>query len=889
MRRKRSMTRTYLAGMLLLTIIPIVLIGYFWASQRYQQFEHEAEKHREGFLATHKQFLQDQVAEIIAYTDHERQLSEQRSREQIRLRTERAYQQVEALYAAHQPGTAAQRQALIDDIVTLLRPLRFNEGRGWYVLISGQGRLLLNPAFEQGERVAVLEQPEFAEKSALRETLQEVKRTGGGFFEFYVRRPEDPAQMTYRLCYLKYFKPLDLVLFTGDYRNDVERQIQQHVLTVISETRFYPHRSEPFVADADGTLLALPGAPEVVGTNISGFADSASGQPVFALHALAAEKPGGEFVEFRQQMSATAPFTDRVNFVRAYQPWGWLIGSGLALDQLEARIAADREALRKQVAREIGFIVVGLMVAIVIVIGIASDLARRTASGFRQFAQFFNQARQQLHAIDKKELPYDEFVKLADDANWMVAQRSRYERALQDNDQRFKLALRYSQHYLWDLDLKSGELSVSEGFFESLGYQPGELDFSRFDTVLGLCHPEDVALLQSKSPVQKVYRSGIEFRLRDKNQHYRWLLGRGSRMQSDDDPQGRYRMLGIVTEISERKRIEQELITARVEAEEASEAKIQFLSTMSHELKTPLNGIMGYAQLLKRETSLSARQQEYLSVIIDCGDHLLEMIGDLLKLARQGEPEEPVSRDIVNIAVLMREVADSSSGMAKSRGLQLQVEIDSGVPATIVCETGKLRHILGSLVVHALKSSQQGTIQLRVEKDADERQLRFSVTDCGGGIPEDELSTVFEPFRQTQRAEAGDSGLELALSQRLAESMGGELSASTEMGKGTTFALTVPVQTPSGAAAGNQIEHAISYQSQNFSIQDSLTLGVVSPASLTRLRQALEDGDVEALGRQLRVMLDHSTDPALSLWLVSLLDSLEHFDLDSVQQMIKQA
>lgn len=889
MRRKQSMTRTYLAGMLLLTIIPIVLIGYFWVSQRYQQFEQEAEKHREGFLSTHKQFLHDQVAEIIAYIEHERNLSEQRSKEQIRLRTERAYQQVEALFAARNPVTAQQRNALVQDIVTLLRPLRFSEGRGWYVLFSGDGRLLLNPAFAEGEQVAVLEQPEFREKPTLRQALATVKQIGAGYFEFSVRRPEDAAQYSQRLCYLKYFQPLDLVILTGDYRDDVEHQIQKHVLTVISETRFYPQRSEPFVADSQGTLLALPGAPEVVGTNISGFNDAATGRPVFALHRIAARQSAGEFVEFRQQMSAAAPFTDRVNFVRAYQPWGWLVGSGLSLDQLEARIAADREALRKQVALEIGFIVVGLLMTIVIVVGIASDLARRTASGFRLFAQFFNQARHRLQAIDKTELPYTEFVKLAEDANWMVEQRSRYERALQDNDRRFKLALRYSQHYLWDLDLKSGELSVSEGFFESLGYQPQDLDFSRFDTVLGLCHPDDVALLQSKSPVQRVYRSGIEFRLRDSNHCYRWLLGRGSRMQSSDDPDGRYRMLGIVTEISERKHIEQELVAARIAAEEASEAKIQFLSTMSHELKTPLNGVMGYAQLLKRETSLSPRQQEYLSVIIDCGDHLLELIGDLLKLARHGEGEEKISRDIVNIAVLVREVADAGAAMAQTRGIQLQVDIDSGVPATIVCETGKLRHILGSLVVHAIRVSERGSVRLRVENDSAGRELHFSVTDCGGGISAADLATIFEPFRQPQRTDGSGSGLELALSQRLAESMGWSLVASGDRGRGTTFTLKVPLQVASGAAGGNQIEHAISYQSQNFSIQDSLSLGAVSPARLQQLRQALEDGDVDALGKLVQAMLEQSTDPALSHWLLSLLDSLEHFDLDSVQQMIRQA
>lgn len=886
MRRKRSMTQVYLASMLLLTIIPIVLIGCFWVAMRYQQFEVDVEKQRQTYLETNKQFLQDQVAEIISYIHYAKHLSEQRLRDRIRTRVEQANAQISALYTMRSPGTRREKNALLEELVAQLRPVRFSDGRGWYVLMNSQGTLLMSPMFPQAEGRNVNEFQDSIASTGMAEAVRIAREEGEGYIELQVNRAGNPGQLSTRLFYIKLFKPLDLLILSGEYAEDVDQALQAEVLTLISETRYYPQRSEPFIISGDGRLLARPSRAELIGKDISAHEDMISGEPLAAKAAQVAGDLGGGFYQFAERRDPAARISRGVNFVRAYPPWDWIIGSGFHLDKLESQISADREIMRAKVAREMGFVVLGLALAVAVVIAIASWFARKTAGGFREFSDFFEAASHGLTTIEKDRLPYAEFSQLAEAAHWMLEERSRYEVALKDSEQRFKLALKYSQNFMWDLDAKSGRLVLSEGFFESLGYAADEVDVNSFDTLIGLAHPDDVEALQSDLRVQKIYKSGIEFRLRQKSGQYRWFIARGSRVDLPDTLASRHRLLGIVTDITDRKNIERELIKARIDAEEASEAKSQFLATMSHELRTPLNGVMGYAQLLLRDTSLTEEQREYLAAIIECGEHLLELIGELLQLAQTESEEIEVVREPVELAGLIQSVADVCSARAERHQLEFLARLDRDVPTEIVCDAGKLKQILINMVTNGIKFTEQGWVRLDVEIDASQQYLNFIVSDSGVGIDPRDLAHIFEPFSQLHSDDTEGAGLGLALSYRLAASMHGELMARSEVGKGSTFTLRIPLQV---MRADLVLGHTISYQSKKSLPQAKLESGVVRPDQVQQLRQALELGDVESLEVLIRKMLEQSTDTTLNRWLQGVLDSLEHFDIESVQQMIRKA
>ena len=249
----------------------------------------------------------------------------------------------------------------------------------------------------------------------------------------------------------------------------------------------------------------------------------------------------------------------------------------------------------------------------------------------------------------------------------------------------------------------------------------------------------------------------------------------------------------FVRDISERLRHEDELRLAKESAEAANRAKGEFLANMSHELRTPLNGVIGYAQLLQRDRTLGPNQRDALDAISTCGSHLLDLINDVLDLSKieAGRMDiESTPCDIRQVAVDLRYVIEER---AQRKGLPFVTEIDTAVPARIILDGRHLRQVLLNLLGNAVKFTAQGQVQLSIALGTAGR-LRFDVVDTGIGIEAENLSAVFQAFRQTRSgAELGGTGLGLTISHRLVRGMGGELKVESTPGKGSRFYFELPL------------------------------------------------------------------------------------------------
>jgi signal transduction histidine kinase/CheY-like chemotaxis protein len=244
----------------------------------------------------------------------------------------------------------------------------------------------------------------------------------------------------------------------------------------------------------------------------------------------------------------------------------------------------------------------------------------------------------------------------------------------------------------------------------------------------------------------------------------------------------------------DRMRYEQELATAKMAAETANHAKSVFISQMSHELRTPLNGILGYTQLLKQDAaSLSARHLDGLNIIERSGEHLLNLVNDLLDLAKIEAGKLELHNDEVDLPVLLRHVADLARVRAEHAGLAFEFQA-TPLPSHVVCDARGLRQVLLNLLGNAVKFTKcDGRIALRVtadpELDLDTCRLQFAVEDSGIGIPQEQLPRIFEPFHrviETGRVVEG-TGLGLAITKRLINEMGGSLDVTSEVGRGSVF------------------------------------------------------------------------------------------------------
>lgn len=249
-------------------------------------------------------------------------------------------------------------------------------------------------------------------------------------------------------------------------------------------------------------------------------------------------------------------------------------------------------------------------------------------------------------------------------------------------------------------------------------------------------------------------------------------------------------------DISKRKEEEAALMAAKEAAEVATRAKSAFLANMSHEIRTPLNAILGYSQLMRQDRNLSASQEKSIDIISRNGEHLLELLNEVLDLSKIEAGRiilEPVSFRPLE---LFKTIRTMFQARFQSKGLGFVIDIDSDVPNFLVADEKKIRQVIVNLLGNALKATQTGKILLTVSFiSKSPQQMVVTVADTGPGIPEDSLETIFEPFEQVG-TDLGGTGLGLSISRAFARMMGGELTAENRPGAGALFRFNARVAFP---------------------------------------------------------------------------------------------
>ncbi len=237
------------------------------------------------------------------------------------------------------------------------------------------------------------------------------------------------------------------------------------------------------------------------------------------------------------------------------------------------------------------------------------------------------------------------------------------------------------------------------------------------------------------------------------------------------------------------------LDAARREADRANRMKSEFLANMSHEIRTPMNAILGYAELLRRDPSLSAAQQAQIGTIDRAGQHLLALINDILEMSKIEAGRTTLNPAVFDLHDMLGGLVELYGARAHAKGLSLSLDRAASLPRHINADEGKLRQSLLNLLGNAVKFTGAGGVHVRAEAEpAPEGAvlLRFIVRDTGPGISADDRAKLFSPFVQAAAGvSAGGTGLGLALSRRYARLMGGDITVETESGKGAAFTLTV--------------------------------------------------------------------------------------------------
>jgi PAS domain S-box-containing protein len=336
-------------------------------------------------------------------------------------------------------------------------------------------------------------------------------------------------------------------------------------------------------------------------------------------------------------------------------------------------------------------------------------------------------------------------------------------------------------------------LFISPNILDMAGYAPDEFTDQEVELSSLMISADKQPIAKAiETAIQEKRQYSVEYRIRHRNNSILWVLDKGSfHLNNNGDVEW---IDGVFVDITERKEYENKLEKAKLDAEKAAIAKQAFMANMSHEIRTPMNAIIGFSDLLM-DTPLDQEQQKHLITVNNAARSLLRLLNEILDSAKL----ERGKLTIEPIHFCLKPVIDSIISTfwleAKKKDLNLTLDIKESVRSTYFGDPDRLRQVLTNLVGNAIKFTEKGSVKVTVST-TEQEHLFFEVKDSGIGIAKDRLKAVFQPFEQadgTTTRRFGGTGLGTTISKQLVELMGGSIDLISEIGKGSCFYFTLPL------------------------------------------------------------------------------------------------
>jgi two-component system, cell cycle sensor histidine kinase and response regulator CckA len=407
--------------MIMIAIISISLTGYIWISYEYNKSEDEIIKLKNDYFQTQRSMIKNETIKVVDYIEFMKSQTDCRLKDEIKNRTYEAYEIAMNLYKENKDSMSIDKiKKLVKDA---LRAIRFNKERGYYFATSLDGveQLFADRPELEGENL--LEMQDTKGKFVIRDMIEIIGTKKEGYYNYSWTKPNTKGASFPKIAFIKYFKPFDWLIGTGEYLDDVEKDIRIEVINRIDQIRF---GEDGYIIAYQKDGLSLTGP--VKGKNLLSILDDEKVKNFKQLENLF--KSGGGFLTYDLPDLGKFRSGKKLSYIKSIDDWKWFVGAGVYIDNIDKLIKEKEILLRNEVQHQVKVIILILVLILLMIILIARRVLIKTRKSFETFESFFKEASTDNVLIDEKELHYEEFSRLADYANKMIEERKNAQEAL---------------------------------------------------------------------------------------------------------------------------------------------------------------------------------------------------------------------------------------------------------------------------------------------------------------------------------------------------------------------------------------------------------------------------------------------------------------------------
>ncbi len=765
----------------------------------YHDFNIRVDKMRTDYVEQQKQMIKREVERVVDMINYEKAQSEALAKTEIKSKVDEVYSIVQNIYKQNKElKSNAEIQKMIVDA---LRPIRFNDGRGYYFIGSLSGESILYPVHPSVEGQNIINLQDSRGEYIVKKELELLREKGEGFVTGYWSKPDaDSTKDFKKITFVKLFKPYGWSIGTGLYVDDIEEQIKAKLIGQINNIRFGKN-GYMFVDDWQGVSIAHGAQSELIGTDMWEYEDSRGTKTTQRLIA-ASKKEDGDYVSYWWRKPDTEKERPKIAYAKGLPEWEWFVATGVYSDDVEQNIATLQAALDAQTKAKILILIIIVVTAFVLFFILFNWLSNKLKKDFNLFISFFNRAAHSDELINRDMVQFVELDQMAEYANKMLQDKTYARQDLRDEKEQLFVTLRSIGDGVITTDT-SGRVELMNKVAEQLtGWNQDNAAGRMLSEVFNIINENTREAVEH--PVNTVLAEGHIVGLAN---HTILISKEGTEYNIADsaapiwDIKSNIRGVVLVfRDVTEQLKTEEELLKSK-----KLESVGVLAGGIAHDFNNILAGLFGNIELAKIKLSRNHEAYPYIETANHALERATHLTKQLLTFAKGGDP--------ILEAVNLQEVVQTSIRFNLSGS---NVKARFNLPDdlwNVKADKGQISEVTANLIINAKQAMPDGgSLYIEAENIKNLKEsaalhlsgsfVKLSIRDKGVGISAKHIERIFDPYFSTKQT---GSGLGLATVHSIITRHNGHISVASKPDIGTTFTIFLPAEKASHKPAATTL------------------------------------------------------------------------------------